>query len=256
MDFVDPGIWAAFLCVHQCPFLHTCGVYRHDYQNTQLAITSNNELRQNEDKIAPLFVQQVHRREHLLVSLVMERAPHMMHRLHRAQDNLQVPWQAFAEMSPSVIRKSDNPPNYRRAIHSTFLQKPCRDSPCLPTLEKNMLATIDDPSMLLKFPIQCISAPGASVLLACPQSTRDQWGVHAPSVLQGVVFSWQVSIPTSFSSSKAMQAVSSCWVCRSSVLRACIELFTADYNSSAPCFSITAWFSGCSGAPKNSHMVW
>jgi len=39
-DCVNLAIWAAFLCIHHCPFLHTCGKYPHDPQNTLLATTS------------------------------------------------------------------------------------------------------------------------------------------------------------------------------------------------------------------------
>ena len=54
-DFVNPGIWAAFLCVHHWLLLHTCGIYPHDLQNTWLATTSNDKLGQEEDKIALPF---------------------------------------------------------------------------------------------------------------------------------------------------------------------------------------------------------
>jgi len=33
-DTLNPGIWAAFLCVHHGPLLHTCEIYPHDPQNT------------------------------------------------------------------------------------------------------------------------------------------------------------------------------------------------------------------------------
>jgi len=48
----------------------------------------------------------------------------------------------------------------------------------------------------------------------------------------------------------------SCWASSSSVQIACIKLFTAEYNTSAPCFFIKVSSSGISGAPENSHIVW
>jgi hypothetical protein len=47
-----PQIYAAFLRVHHCPYLHTCGIYSHDPQNTWLATTSNDERSQEMNKIA------------------------------------------------------------------------------------------------------------------------------------------------------------------------------------------------------------
>jgi len=35
-DLVDPGTLAAFLSIHYCPFLHTCGIYPHNPHNTRL----------------------------------------------------------------------------------------------------------------------------------------------------------------------------------------------------------------------------
>jgi len=46
----------------------------------------------------------------------------------------------------------------------------------------------------------------------------------------------------------------SSWASSSSVQIISIKLFTADYNVSAPCFSITISFAGCSGTPENSHI--
>jgi len=57
---VNPGIKAAFLCVHHCPFRHTSGIYPQYPQDTSLATTSNDELGQEDDKIALPFVEEVH----------------------------------------------------------------------------------------------------------------------------------------------------------------------------------------------------
>jgi hypothetical protein len=54
---VNRGFWAAFLSIHHCPFLHTCGIYPRDPQNTSLATTWYNELGQEEDEIEPLCVK-------------------------------------------------------------------------------------------------------------------------------------------------------------------------------------------------------
>ena len=53
-----------------------------------------------------------------------------------------------------------------------------------------------------------------------------------------------------------IQCAASCWASLSLVQIACIKLFTAEYNASAPCFSYTVSSSEASGAPGNSHIVW
>jgi len=53
-----------------------------------------------------------------------------------------------------------------------------------------------------------------------------------------------------------IRCTTSCWASSSLVWIACIQLFTAKYNASAPCFSITVSFSGSSGTGENSHIVW
>ena len=40
-DFMNAGIWTAFLCIHHCPFQHKCWIYLNDPQKTSLATTSN-----------------------------------------------------------------------------------------------------------------------------------------------------------------------------------------------------------------------
>src|SRR5882757_1739502 len=112
-------------------------------------------------------------------------------------------------MSLSASGKSANPPKYRVPIHRTIVQKRRCDPPCLPTLTKNMQAAIDELSMPPKNHVKYISPPGPSVLLARPQSTQDQRGVHSPSVSALAVFRWQVSILTTSLSSKALQSESS-----------------------------------------------
>jgi len=87
---VNPGIWAAFLCIHHCPFRHSCGIYPHHPDNTLLATTSNHELAQEEDKIALPFVEEVHWVVHFCFSL-MEAASLLMRHLAQVRDTMQVP---------------------------------------------------------------------------------------------------------------------------------------------------------------------
>jgi len=208
-DCVNPGIWAAFLCVHHCPFLHTCGIYPHDPQNTSFATASIDELGQEEGKMAPPLAKAVHWGMQCHFCL-RERASLLMCHLCQVRDTLQVCWQALAEMSLSVIRKWENPPKCRVAIDHTIVQKcPC-NPPCVPTQMMNIsLAAIDEPSMLPKHPLKCTSPLGSSDLLALSLSTQDQWGVHSPFISRQVVVHWQVLIPTTTLSSKALQSVSS-----------------------------------------------
>jgi len=192
-DFVNPGIWAAFLCVHHCPFWHTYGIYPHYPQKTSLATTSNDELGQEDDKIALPCVEEVRLAVHFRFSL-LEGASLLMRRLGQVQDTLQVPWQALVTMSLPAIRKSKIPPNYWVAIHRAIDQTHCCNPLCLPTLTGTMLASIYEPSMLQKHPAKCTSPPGSSDVLVPPQSTPDQWGVHSLLVSRRVVFHWRVSI--------------------------------------------------------------
>jgi len=53
-----------------------------------------------------------------------------------------------------------------------------------------------------------------------------------------------------------IQCAASSWAALHSVQIACIKLFTAEYNASAPCFSITVSSSGSSGSPDISHIMW
>jgi len=75
------------------------------------------------------------------------------------------------------------------------------------TLTKNMLAAINEPSMLLNHPTRCTSPLLSSVLLAISLSTWDPSSVHPPSVSEPVAFHLLDSIPTTSWSSKAVQLV-------------------------------------------------
>jgi len=196
------------MCVHHCPFWHTCGIYPHYPQKTSLATTSNDELCQEEDKIAQPFVEEVHWAVHCCFSLLAGTSLLMRH-LGQVRDTLQVPWHALSKMSRSAMRKSEVPPKYRVASHCAIVQKQRCDPQCLPTLTRNMLTAICEPCMLQKHPARCTSPPGSSDVLGLPQSTRDQWGVHSPSVSRRVVFDWRVSILTTAWPSMALQSESS-----------------------------------------------
>jgi len=205
---MNPGIWAAFLCVHHCSFRHICGKYLHYPQKTSLATTSNDKFGQEEDKIALSIVEEVHWVVHFHFSL-LEAASLLMRHLGQVQDTLQGPWRALAKMSLSAIGKSEIPPKYQVDIHRAIVQKHCCDPWCLPTLTRDMLAAIHEPYMLQKHPVRSTSPPGSSDVLALPQSTWDQWGVLSPLVSGWVVFHWRVSILTTAWSSMALQSGSS-----------------------------------------------
>jgi hypothetical protein len=87
---VNPDILAAFLSVYHCPFLHTCGIYSHDLQNTLSASNANDNLCQGEGKIAPLFVEKVHWGEYYHVPHVVEEAPQLVCGLPQIWETLQV----------------------------------------------------------------------------------------------------------------------------------------------------------------------
>jgi len=206
--FVNPGIWAAFLCVHPFPFHHTSGIYSHHPQKTSLATTSNDILPHEEEQIALPFVEEVHWAGHFHSSL-LEGVSLLMCRLGQVQDTLQVSWEAMARMSLSASRRSEIPPKYPAATHCAIVQKYHCDARCLPTLMRNMLAAIHKPSILQKHPTKCTSPPGSSRVLALPQSIRAQWRVHSPLVFRRVVFHWLISIQTTALSCTALQSESS-----------------------------------------------
>ena len=193
---MNPAIWAAFLCVHHCPFRHTCGIYPDDLQNTWLATTSNDEQGQEGNKIAPPVTEKVHWGVNVHFCYVREGAPRMIPRQGQYQDTPLVYCQPWEEISLSVIGKWKNQPKHRVAIHRTIVQKRRWDPWCLPTVTRNMLATIYEPSMLQKHPMKCISPQESSVVLALSQSTQDQWGVNCTSVSEQQDFHRLVSILT------------------------------------------------------------
>lgn len=87
---MNPGILAAFLSVYYCPFLYTCGIYSHNPQDTLSASNANDDIRQGEDKIAPLFMEKVHWGEYYHVSYVVQEAPLLVCGLPQIQETLQV----------------------------------------------------------------------------------------------------------------------------------------------------------------------
>lgn len=79
----------------------------------------------------------------------------------------------------STIRISENQPMHLVAIHLTNVQLRHYNPPCLPTLMENMLAAIEEPSILLMHHVKLILLPGSSILLALPVSTENESGEHA-----------------------------------------------------------------------------
>jgi len=65
-------------------------MYPDDPHNTWLATTSNDVLVPKADKIAPLFVKEVHWGEHFHLSLVREGAPLKMGHFRQVRDTPQV----------------------------------------------------------------------------------------------------------------------------------------------------------------------
>ena len=87
---MNSGILGAFLGMHHCPFLHICGIYPHDLQNTQLATSSDDKLGLEEDKIAQPFVAEVYWGVHYHFTLVLDGAHHMICHLGQVLDTLQI----------------------------------------------------------------------------------------------------------------------------------------------------------------------
>jgi len=207
-DFVNVRICTAFWCIHHCPFLHTCGIYPHDHQNTWLVTTPNNELGQEEDNTAPPFVEEVYQAVRVHFCHVQEGVPHLICHPGQVQDTAQVWWQALAEMGLSGIRKLVNPLTCQEAVHCTIVKK-CRCDPqCFPALTRISQAAIYEPFVPLKHPPKCISPQESSVLLARLLFTQYKWVVHYPSLSEWVVFNWLLLISTTSLLSKALQSVS------------------------------------------------
>lgn len=170
-------------------------------------ISIRTEHQQAEFQIARHCVQKVHWGVHFRFSLVLDGAPIMMcHHCH-VHDPPQVCLQAFVEMSLSAIRKSDIPPKYWVAIYCIFAEKRCCNFLCIPSLMKHMVAGIIEPSRIQKHPVDCISAPGSSVLHFFSQSTCDQSGVQCPFLCKPDNSDWQLSITTTSISSNALKSV-------------------------------------------------
>jgi len=129
--------------------------------------------------------------------------------LWQVRNTPHVNWEALAEMCRSAIRKSENLPNYRAAIHRTIILKCHSDLQCLPIPMRNMPAAISVPSTLLKHVVKCMFPQGSLVQHALPQCIWDMESVHSSSVSEQVVSNVQVSIPTTFWSSRTLQFGSS-----------------------------------------------
>lgn len=60
-DLANVAMWAAFLCAHHCPFLHTCRLCPQDLQKTLLPTISNKELGLAADKIGWPVEEEIHK---------------------------------------------------------------------------------------------------------------------------------------------------------------------------------------------------
>jgi hypothetical protein len=157
------GIWAAFLCAHRCPFLHTCRIYPNDPQKTWWTTTSNDELGQEGDKIAHPCEEVVHESRHFYIILVRAGVPHLMLHLCQVHDTPQVHWPALAEMCLSAIGKLENPPKYRMAFQSTIVLRRHSNPWCLSIPMKNIPAAINVPCTPQKHLGKCIVLEGSLV---------------------------------------------------------------------------------------------
>jgi len=159
--------------------------------------------------MVPPFVEVVHLAARFHFYLVLEEAPLLIGRPGQVRDTPQVSSQPLIEISLSAIGKLENQPKNWVAIHRTIVPQRHCHSRCLPALMSNILDTIYIPSMLLKYPVKCISPQESSAMLARPRSTQNEYGVYCPLLSEQVVFHWLVLIPTTWWSCKGMQSVSS-----------------------------------------------
>jgi len=146
---MNAALCTAFLCVHHCQSLYTCGIYLHDLGNTWLASTSNNTVGKEENQIIRPFVDEAHRALHFhscrLEGMFLLKCRHL-----QVRDTLQVCWQTLAEMSLLAIGKSENPPKQQVAIRCTIVQKPHCNPRRLLNQTYNLLAATSPSSMLPK----------------------------------------------------------------------------------------------------------
>ena len=105
---MNPAIWVAFLYIHCCPFQHIWVIYLHDPQHTSLDTTSDQESHLEEDKLVPPFMEKVHWELEIHFSIVQEGASFLMRHISQIRDSVQVPWQAFTELSLLAIGISEN----------------------------------------------------------------------------------------------------------------------------------------------------
>jgi len=205
---VNPGLWAAFQCIHYYRFLQTCGIYPHELHNPCLATTPNNKPGQEEDIRRHPFVKEVHGEVHLDFSPVHTEAPPLLYPLGWVRDTLLLHKQALAQLTVSANGNYDNAPKSQVAIHYTIALQ-CHMYPrCLPKLTQHMLATACEPSILLKHIPQCIVLQVFEAFLALLQPIQDKCGVQSISVCEWVAINSTVSITTTLLSSNACQLAS------------------------------------------------
>jgi len=186
-DLANLRIWAAFLCPHCCPFLHTCRQYQNDPQKTLWATTSNDNLRLPEDKIASPFEEDVHVGRSFYDLQVCAGEPHSMLCHRQDLDTQQIYWKRLPELCLPAIGKSESAPKYRVAIHCTIVLQFYSDPRGLPIRMRAITGIIYVPSMLLKHPERCITPQGTLVVLVLAQFIQNQHGVHSHLVSEQVV---------------------------------------------------------------------
>jgi len=157
-------------------------IYSHDLQDNWSATTSNDQRGQEKDSRVPHIGEEMQQVNHFLVSCVCEGLPHLMLHFRQIWETLQVHWDALAEISQSAIGQWQNPSKYPVTNLYMMSLNCCSDPGCHPTLTRNMLATIDAPSMLLKQLMKSIVPPWSSILYALTHPTKGKQGVHSASV--------------------------------------------------------------------------
>jgi len=253
---VNPGIWAAFLCVHHCPFRYTCAIYPHDPQTALLASTTNDELGQEVEKISLPFAEEVHQAVHFDFS-GLEGACPLMRCLHHIPNTLQVPWQALDVMSLSAIRKVGD---FTEVLSGHSLCN-CPESSVRSSVSPNTnMKHASHHSWTLRAPeaphevyftTRVFKCAGSSSVHCKSRRCAISFGIRTsgfpldcfdyehPLIVHGFV-NWII------------RYAASCWASSSLVWIACINLFTAESNASAPCFSITLLSSESSGPPETA----
>jgi membrane-anchored glycerophosphoryl diester phosphodiesterase (GDPDase) len=130
----------------------------------------------------------------------------------------------------------------------------------LPVPERIMLATIDEPSMLLMYLVMCTFPQGCTVLFALPALIRNQQCVHSAVECEPedshLCFKSHHLLIIQHLGIRNIWLALSCSIVLASDYMACSILIVVEYGISAPCRSNTVLFSRSSDAPESSHIIW